>query len=448
LVLVSNGVYAAGGRAVYGTMTNRVVVNKPLELRSVNGPQFTVIQGYQVPGATNGNGAIRCVYLTNGASLSGFTLSNGATRSSGDYYRERSGGGVWCASADAVITDCTFTGNAAYFGGGVYLGTLDRCTLAGNTAYEGGATYSNLLSRCVLMGNLASYGGGGARYGALSNCTLLGNSAMYGGGAHSSTLNNCTLTGNSAHNGGGAAAGTLINCTLVGNTATNSGGGTHSSAINNCIVYFNSAPNGSNYDSGGLDYCCTTPMPDIGVGNITNLPLFVDQAGGNLRLQSNSPCINAGNNAYPTFTSDLDGNPRIRGGTVDIGAYEFQTPLSLLSYAWAQQYGLPTDGSADFVDTDGDRLNNWQEWRAGTVPTSAASVLKLLPPAPGAGGTVVSWQSVSNRTYFLERSTELAAQPAFTTVQSNLAGVSGITSCLDTNAVGDGPFFYRIGLQQ
>ena len=84
LVLVTNGTYAAGGRAAGASgLTNRVMVDKPLTLQSVNGPQFTVIEGFQVPGAIYDYSAIRCVYLADGAILSGFTLTKGATWQSG-----------------------------------------------------------------------------------------------------------------------------------------------------------------------------------------------------------------------------------------------------------------------------------------------------------------------------------------------------------------------------
>ena len=120
----------------------------------------------------------------------------------------------------------------------------------------------------------------------------------------------------------------------VGNSAgflndLSGGGGALACVLNNCICYFNSAPAGlaTNYDSSStLNYCCTTPLPASGIGNIMNNPLLVNRAASNFQLQTNSPCINAGNNAYVNFPTDLAGNPRIVGGTVDMGAYEYQTP--------------------------------------------------------------------------------------------------------------------------
>jgi hypothetical protein len=370
-----------------------ITANSLLSVRSINGAQSTIIDG----GHSN-----RCASLENEVSLSGFTLTNGY----------------------------------AAYGGGASGGTLSNCVLSGNSAWAsyGGGAVSCTLFNCALIGNSASDSGGGVAYGTLNNCLLIGNSATwFGGAAYGGTLNNCTVTGNSATNSGGGAYGQLyVACTL-----------------NNCIVYSNTAPTGANYalnDWVGINYCCTTPLATNGIGNITTAPLFVDQAGGNLRLQSNSPCINAGNNAYAPAGPDLDGNPRIKGATVDIGAYEFQSPASIVSYAWLHQYGLPTDGSADFADPDHDGLNNWQEWRCGTDPTSALSVLRLLPPVRTGTDVTLTWQSVAGVNYFLQRSTNLAASPVFVPLATNVFGQAGTTSFTDTNTAATGPFFYRVGV--
>jgi len=262
---------------------------------------------------------------------------------------------------------------------------------------------------------------------------LTGNSAIYGGGAYDSTLNNCTLTRNSASDYGGGTYG------------TRSWG-----ALNNCIVYFNTAQNGPNYYQDALsevlNHCCTTPMPTNGVGNITNVPLFVDYAGGNLRLQSNSPCINAGLNAYAPGPTDLDGLPRIVSGTVDIGAYEFQGTGSIISYAWLQQYGLPTNGSADATDPDADGHTTWQEWRCLTDPTNGLSALRLLSASPAGTNVTVAWQSVAGVDYFLERSTNLWASPPFSLLAPDIPGQPGTTAYTDTNAAPLSPLFYRAGV--
>ncbi len=459
LVLVNNGIYASGGRGL--SVSNRVTVDKPLNLRSVNGPQATIIQGYThrtggcfPTDCISWDNMVRCVYLANGASLSGFTLTNGAS----GYASETTGGGLWCESTNVVVSNCVVVGNVAFeSGGGVYSGTLNNCTL---TANSGGAFLSTLIN-CVLTGNsgvgayqctlnnciLSSNSYGGAWFCTLSRCTLMGNSAFAGGGAQSSTLINCELIRNSADHGGGVSGCLLTNCTLAGNSAASKGGGADSSTLINCIVYFNTAPQDANYDSSStLNYCCTTPQPANGIGNITNTPRFVDQAARNLRLQSNSSCINAGNNAYAVGSPDLDGNPRIAGGTVDIGAYEFQSPASRISYAWLQQYGLPINTDTDSSDPDGDGLNNWQEWRCRTDPTNALSALRLLSPVNGGINVTVTWQSVAGVSYFLERSANLAPTSGFTSLATNLPGQSGTTTYTDTNAIRGGPFFYRVGV--
>ena len=167
-IVVTNGTYAGDSRVDPYGVTNCVVVNKPLTLRSVNGPGVTIIDG---------SGVVRCVYLTNDAVLVGFTLTNGVA---GD------GGGVYCESTSAVLSNCVLTGNWSAYdpdecGGGAYGGTLNNCTLTGNSAYDGGGAYGGTLNNCTLTGNTANgywfqslggsffvSGAGGGAYG----CTL------------------------------------------------------------------------------------------------------------------------------------------------------------------------------------------------------------------------------------------------------------------------------------
>ena len=305
LILVTNGVYRTGGFASGGgSLRNRVVVGPGMTVRSINGPQVTIIEGQQVPGATNGDGATRCAYLVGGAILSGFTLTNGATRLPVTLVPDQCGGGVFCESTNAVVTNCIITGCSAYLsGGGAYGGSLINCTITRNSANSGGGgAYEGRLINCMLTGNSASYGGGAAGAGKDSKCRL----------------NNCTLTGNSASSGGGTSGGTL----------------------NNCIVYYNSATvQGANYNSGTLNYCCTTPMPTGGTGNITNEPGLASAS----HLSSGSPCRAAGNAAYALGT-DIDGEPWLSPPSIGCDEFYSGSATGLLAVAVSADWTNVTVG--------------------------------------------------------------------------------------------------------
>jgi len=297
IVLVTNGLYNAGGRAAGGTLTNRVVIDKPLLVHSVNGPEDTIIQGAWDP-ATNGPTAIRCAWVTDQAVLSGFTLRGGATRPMTVQANiDVNGGGICGVSTNATVFNCRIVGNSAgNLGGGAFQVTLDHCAVIGNRT----------------VGYGTSYGYGGGAWGCtLRNCLISGNIANHtGGGAYQSLLENCALTKNFAYqHGGGLYNGTAVNCTIVSNTAAgyaSQSSGVGNAALTNCIVYWNPTSQApyANHANCTFSHCNTDPLP-AGPGNINADPQLLEDG---VHLAALSPCRGAGTVGVLRGT-DLDGQP-------------------------------------------------------------------------------------------------------------------------------------------
>ncbi|MEM7393666.1 MAG: prolyl oligopeptidase family serine peptidase, partial [Verrucomicrobiota bacterium] len=341
-VLVTNGVYDTGGAVTPGfSCSNRVAITDPVPVFSVNGPDVTIIQG--APG-------VRGVYMTAGL-LSGFTITNGQTLTSGDLDNDRSGGGAHLRAGSGRLEDC------------------------------------------VLIGNTASSDGGGAYGGVLQRCRVAGNTAQRGGGMLETEARNCLIEGNTAFVGGGAVAGELVESTIVGNHANFLGGAVTSGSVRNSIVQDNTTPfpDGDFFQSSVA--FCATPSLQPGPGNIVGPALFVNPGAGDYRLQFASPCINRGQNGSVSDLLDLAGNPRIVDGIVDMGAYEAyddgrDSDGDMLS-DWQE---IRVHGSdMNQPDTDGDWMTDGEEVFAGTDPTDPQSLLAITSIIPGATNVGASY---------------------------------------------------------
>jgi hypothetical protein len=435
LVLVTNGYYRSGGVTNFpesSGLTNRLAITNAITVRSVNGPGVTFIVG----GGPLGGAAIRGVFMAPGSILSGFTVSNGYTKSAGEYDYERSGGGVWCSDASSILTNCIVADNVSgKDGAGVYGGTLYNCTLARNNAVLGF--------------------GGGSYYGSLQACTLRDNLAFQGGGAYYSVLINCIIVSNFAYDGGGAYNGYLYHCTVVTNEALQFGGGAYEGTLENCIVYHNNvvATNqDDNWYNGTLTYTCTDPLP-TGEGNITNEPVFVSMPAGNLRLMSNSPCIDAGLNGVVVL--DVVGIPRPLDGnldgtnTADMGAYEFVHPAGdsdqdgMLD-PWEIDNRLnPLDPADAALDPDADGPVSHDEFIAGTDPNNSNSYFRFTRVRQSATNELVTWSSATGRVYSLERITIMTGD-TWTNVVTGLPARPPENTYTDAVPAATLPCFYRV----
>lgn len=117
----------------------------------------------------------------------------------------------------------------------------------------------------------------------------------------------------------------------------------------------------------------------------------------------------------------------------------------LVQYRWTNEFD-----AAATNDADGDTMQNWAEYRAGTDPTNKASRLafEALVMEPGSTGVVVRWQGIPGKTYRLDCGTNLMDGEVFSTViRSNIAGNWPVNVETDRTGFLQGPRFYRVTVE-
>ena len=294
-------------------------------------------------------GSGRGFYFHNGEEsnsvVQGLTITGGH---SGGY-----GGGIYCVSSRPLISNCTISGNSAYFsGGGVGCNNNSR----------------PMLINCTISGNQAQFGGGGGVWclnskPTITNCTINLNSTGDGGGSGGGvycllshpTLFNCTINKNGAKSGGGVYCKNsnpkLINCTIWGNSPE-----AIYATLGQPTVTYSVVQNGSS--ESWFSEGCVVVDPQL-------------TSDGHLTVSS--PCINAGDpNRDYIGQLDKDSETRVSGGRIDIGSDEWHDGDGDGLPDWWERryYGAPL--SADpLVDDDGDGLNNLAEYEFSRNPLSA-----------------------------------------------------------------------------
>ncbi len=230
-----------------------------------------------------------------------------------------SGGAVFSYGGSPSFTDCIFTQNNAIDGGALY----------GTSLFPPIAPFDACLQRitdCIFYQNTANEGGAISSYNThlrIANSVFDRNEAVI-----ASVLSSYAVTAY------GCDA-SLINCTLWENYRDQNPVITYDSfgqsypsqvVVSNCILWNGGNEIGNN-DSSNIAVTYSDILGGYpGNGNISGTPMFSDPASGDFRLMPSSPCINAGSSAAAMnagIIEDWEGDPRIIGGGVDIGADEW-----------------------------------------------------------------------------------------------------------------------------
>lgn len=342
-----------------------------------------VVTANNVSTAFHGGG----IYLGGGGTVSNNIISgNNLNQNMG---RNAQGGGIYVAG-NATIANNVITGNSAsgfspVCGAAICVasGIVDICsnTITGNNCFSLGtvdvASGTVTIRQNLIASNLGSgigvYGG----QATISNNIIRQNdsSGIVGSGGSATVLNN-SITVNAQSGISVTMPATIIGNTVSANSAFGinaTGAGTR---ITNCIVAFNAwgisggAANISvgNCDVFGNDLGNYSVVPDAtgSSGNISVDPRFSDRYTLP-HIQPDSACVDAGDGSVvSTGATDIDGQARIQGPSVDIGADESD------GTAW------PTTSHVWRVAPMGDDANDGTAW-AFAKKTVGAAITAAVP---------------------------------------------------------------------
>jgi len=332
---------------------------------SADGIENSIVDGFTIGGSYGSYGA--------GAYLDNASISIVNCR-----IKENSNCGIYCNQSTAEVANCLITDSA---GDGIYCYrstvAITNCTVEdnGNRGIHAWATalaimnsiFSNnsgdgiyVCSNCdLIIAQSLIKGNGGIGLFVYSGCDfVLNRSIVCDNGWDGLELvdnNSVTLTNNWIYRNGrthqtwrdgvwfysnNASAPLVRNNTIFGNLGYGIEVGTQQTDPNilNCIIYGNEEGDleGRTFD---VTYSCIEG-DYTGTGNIPDDPCFVDADANDFHLAANSSCIDSGDPDFEADANetDIDGNPRVIGDQVDIGADEF----------WATDFSR--DGLVNFVD--------------------------------------------------------------------------------------------------
>lgn len=235
------------------------------------------------------------------------------------------GAGIYCKDCTPWIEGNYIHGNESQSGGGIECLDVVNGVIQGNRIMDNQATTSsgggiNVKGDCdfrisdnMIVNNIADYGGGGI---AISSSDM--------------ELVNNTFINNYAGTYGGALYLGYESAVLVANSILWDNLATFGLEIAISDEYYPSELSLFHSDvEGGQPSVFVKPncILNWGAGMIDADPLFVDAVNSDTHLTYLSPCLNAGENTHVMTDEDFEDDPRVAGGTVDMGADEFHTHL-------------------------------------------------------------------------------------------------------------------------